>query len=134
MNRDDLLDDRMKKLNAEALEDFQLDDYTLKEKSLASPNIKIKWTRILAEEQKLLKVLDSKMDEYKKKLLDTKFDVNVAQFKKEIAIDGDEGIVKFKKAIENQKDVIRFVEGILKIAQGFGYDLKNAIDIVKLEQ
>lgn len=134
MNREDLLDERMKKLNADALEDFQLDDYTLKEKSLASPNIKIKWTRILAEEQKLLKVLESKMDEYKKQIMDTKFDVNVAQFKKEIAIDGDEGIVKFKKAIENQKDVIRFVEGILKIAQGFGFDLKNAIDIVKLEQ
>jgi hypothetical protein len=134
MNREDLLDERMKKLNSEAQEDFQLDDYTLKEKSLASPNIKIKWTRILMEEQRLLKVMEEKRDEYKRSILDTKFDVNVAQFKKEIAIDGDEGMVKFKAAIENQKDVIRFVEGILKIAQGFGFDLKNAIDIVKLEQ
>ena len=134
MNRDDLLDERMKKLNSEALEDFQLDDYTLKEKSLASPNIKIKWTRILAEEQKLLKLLEQKQDDYKRDLLSSKFDVNVADFKKKIELAGDDGMVKFNKAIENQKDVIRFVEGICKIAQGFGFDLKNAIDIVKLEQ
>lgn len=129
-----LLDDRISALNSEAVEDFQLDDYTLKEKSLASPNIKIKWTRILAEEQKLLKTIERARDDYKRKLYTEKFDIEVPQFKKDIAVDGDEGILKYKEALEAQKDVIRFVEGILKIALGFGFDLKNAIDIVKLEQ
>lgn len=133
MNRDELLSDRMKSLNQEAMEDFSLDDYTLKEKSLAAPNIKIKWTRILASEQKLLKAIEDKMDDYKRKLLDEKFDISVAQFKKDIEIEKDDGIKKFKKAIDDQKDVIRFVEGIVKIAQGFGFDIKNVIEIVKLE-
>lgn len=134
MDRSELLDKRMKELNAEAEEDFLLDDYSLKEKSLASPNIKIKWTRILAEEQKLLKVIEDKQEDYKRQLVSTKFDIEVPQFKKDIAIDGDEGMVKFKRAIDNQKDVIRFVEGIVRIAQGYGFDIKNCVDILKLEQ
>lgn len=134
MDRSELLDARMTILNAEALKDFQLDDYSLKEKTLASPNIKIKWTRILAEEQKLLKVIEDKMNEYKRQIVSEKFDINVAQFKKEIAIEADTGVIKFKRAIEDQKDVIRFVEGIVRIAHSFGFDIKNSIDILKLEQ
>ncbi len=134
MDRSKLLDARMQTLNEEAQEDFQLDDYSLKEKTLASPNIKIKWTRILAEEQKLLKLIESKLEEYKRALVSEKYDINVAQFKKELAIEGDEGVVKYKRAIEDQKDVIRFVEGIVRIAQGFGFDIKNCVDILKLEQ
>lgn len=129
-----LLDERIQRFNKEAVEDFSLDDYTLKEKTLASPNLKIKWTRILAEEQKFLKILEHKSEEYKNKLLSSKFDINLPDFKKHLAIDKDEGIASFKDTIDKQKDVIRFVEGILKIAQGFGFDLKNALDIVKLEQ
>ena len=134
MNRDELLDERMKNLNAEAEEDFQLSDFDLKETTLKAPNIKIKWNRILNEEQKLLKLLNDKMADYKRELLTTKYDINVANFKKELELEGDEGIIKFKKAVDDQKDVIRFVEGIVRISQGFGYDIKNVIDIIRLEQ
>jgi len=134
MDRKDLLDDRMHSLNAEAESDFHLDDYGLKETTLKAPNIKIKWNRILAEEQKLLKLLEKKSSDYRCQLMDSKFDINVAQFKKELEIEKDDGILKFKVAIENQKDVIRFVEGIVRISQGFGYDIKNVIDIIRLEQ
>lgn len=129
-----LLDNRMQKLNSEAELDFKLDDYSLKEKALASPNIKIKWTRILAEEQKLLKVIEQKLEEYRKSVLSSSFDINLAQFKKDIALEADEGVIKIKAAIDNQKDMIRFVEGVLKIAHSFGYDIKNCIDLLKLEQ
>jgi len=118
MNREELLDERMKTLNDEAQEDFHLDDYGLKETTLKAPNIKIKWNRILNEEQKLLKVIENKRDDYKRQLLDTKFDINCAQFKKELELESDAGVIKFKKAIGNQKDVIRFVEGIVRISQG----------------
>ncbi len=134
MNREKLLDERMKKFNSEAEEDFHLDDYGLKETTLKSPNIKIKWIRILAEEQKLLKIIEQKTSDYKRNLMDTKYDINVANFKKELELERDEGIIKFKTAIDDQKDVIRFVEGIVRIAQGFGYDIKNCIDIIRLEQ
>jgi hypothetical protein len=134
MEREDLLDERMKALNAEAEEDFHLDDYSLKETTLKAPNIKIKWTRILSEEQKLLKLLETKAADYKRGLLETKFDINLAQYQKELEIDKDTGILKFKVAIDNQKDIIRFVEGIVRIAQGFGFDIKNVVDIIRLEQ
>lgn len=134
MQREDLLSTRMKELNTIAEEDLKLEDFGLREKTLAAPNIKIKWIRIQAEEQRLLKLLEEKLDDYRRKLMSEKYNISIAQFQKELEIDKDDGVRKIKKAIEDQKDVVRFAEGVVRIAQGFGFDIKNAIDIIKLEQ
>lgn len=134
MEREELLSKRMHELNKMAEEDLKLEDFELREKTLAAPNIKIKWIRVQAEEQRLLKLLEEKLDEYRRKLMTEKYNISIAQFQKEIEIDKDDGVRKIRKAIEDQKDVVRFAEGIVRIAQGFGFDIKNAIDIIKLEQ
>lgn len=134
MTREDLLSKRMKDLADEAAEDFQLTDFNLKEKTLLSPNTKIKWVRILAEEQRFLSALEERMKEYKQKILDTKFNIKtVNDYKVNLDLEKDGGVKKINEAITEQKDVIRLVEGIVKIAQGFGYDIRNCVDIVKLE-
>lgn len=133
MDREELLSKRMHELNSMAEEDLKLEDFELREKTLAAPNIKIKWIRVQAEEQRLLKLLEERLDEYKRKLMSEKYNISIAQFQKEIEIDKDEGVRKFKKAIEDQKDVVRFAEGIVRIAQGFGFDIRNCIEIIKLE-
>lgn len=134
MDREELLSKRMHELNSMAEEDLKLEDFELREKTLAAPNIKIKWIRIQAEEQRLLKLLEERLDDYRRKLMTEKYNISIAQFQKEIEIDKDDGVRKIRKAIEDQKDVVRFAEGIVRIAQGFGFDIKNAIDIIKLEQ
>jgi len=134
MNRDDLLPERMKLLNNEALEDFRIEDFNLKEKTFEAPNVKIKWIRILAEEQRLLAVLDEKTEEVKAAIMKERFSMqSVNQFKKELELDKAPEMVKMKKAISSQRDIIRFVEGIVKVAHGYGFDIKNCVDIVKLE-
>lgn len=134
MTREELLTQRMQDITNEASDDFSLTDFNLKEKTLDSPNTKIKWVRILMEEQRLLTVLNDRMDQYKKELLEKKFNVDAPKFRVELDMEKDDGVAKIKHAIADQKDVVRLVEGIVKVAQGFGFDIKNCVDIVKLEQ
>lgn len=130
----DFEDPRIEEFTKKAEIDFSLTDFNLKEQALASPNIKLKWIRVLASEQKLLSVLQERLEEYKKKLLEAQFGhMDVPQFKKELDISKDTGVKKINNAINTQKDVIRFIEGIVRICQGFGFDIKNVVDLVKLE-
>jgi len=127
-------DPRIERLSAEAHEDFILSDMNLKEQALAAPNVKLKWIRTLSAEQKLLSALSEKLEEYKTKLIEAQFGkMEVPQFKKELDISKDLGIKKINTAIASQKDLIRFIEGIVRICNGYGFDIKNCVDMVKLE-
>ena len=55
-------------------------------------------------------------------------------YKARLAAESDPEIKKIKKAIEHQKDCNRFIQLVLEKNIGsFGFDIKNAVDMIKIE-
>ena len=40
---------------------------------------------------------------------------------------------EYKKEIDNQEDIIRLIDETQKLISQFGYDIKNALEVLKLE-
>ena len=129
----DLLSKRLLDINAQFVADFGISQLTIKEKTLETPALKAKWLMIYLEEKKFLnrlkEALSNKVNEY-------------------TAVHGREGIPKRKtedealkstdlqklrKALGEQEEIIEFLEGVVKISSGFNFDIKNSIDILKME-
>lgn len=128
-----LLSKRVLKFNALVLEDFKLNDLNIKEKSLACPGIKTRWLIQYLAEKKYLKTLESalkvKIDEYVEK----NGKPGIPKIKTRDEAKGDSDINKIKRAINEQYEVIEFLEGVVKIVSSLNFDIKNSIDLVKIE-
>jgi CRISPR/Cas system endoribonuclease Cas6 (RAMP superfamily) len=117
-----------------AQEDLELTELTIRDKALKEPAIKAKWGAIrFAEEAKL-----EKLERIKEQLID-KFteefghDLNMKRFEINAAVLKKDEIKRIDKAVNIQKQVISFVHEMIKTIYGFGFSVKNAIDILKLE-
>jgi hypothetical protein len=125
---------RLDKFHSELMDDVKLLEQNLHDRTLGAPAIKTKWIRISFEEKKLLK----RLHEHKK--------VKVAEY---ITAHGQKDIPKLKTdaeavksnevqkitaAIETQQEVVDYLEQIIKVVlSNFSFDIKNSLDIVKLE-
>jgi hypothetical protein len=128
-----LLSKRILEINEEFIQDCQLNEFNLREKTYECPGIKGKYLSILFEEEALLKKLQ-KMEEDEKEAYIVKFGKEgIPKFKLEAEAEKSEQLIKIRKAISNQKEVVRFCEGIYKIVSVFGFEIKNAIEYAKLE-
>lgn len=129
----DILPERVKELAIDFNSDLSLNDMNLKEKTLLCPTIKCKWSQINYEECHLLK----KMENIRATMVETYVSQfgqpGVPKFKTEQEAKLDDKIAKLDKGIEEQKDVVRFLDSVMKIALGFGYDIKSAVDMTKME-
>ena len=130
----DLLNPRIVEMAKEVEADFKLNQMNLTEQSMCCSSLKTKWIMIYHEETKMAK----KLDEAEKKAREdyvTKFgQPNVPKFKTEKEAETQELIIKIKKAKDDQTELVRFLDDILRnIVGGFGFDIKNSLDAVKLE-
>lgn len=129
----DIIPERVKELAVEFNSDMSLNDMNLKEKTLLCPTIKCKWSQINYEETHLLK----KMEQARMTLMENYVlsygQPGIPKFKTEQEAKQNDKIKALDKAIEEQKDVNRFLDGVMKIVLGFGFDIKSAVDMTKLE-
>ena len=126
---------KLEKLYNEAQEDFKLTQLNLSEKTKEMPAIKNKWIFLYTMEQKRL----TKMEETRDTMIEMFVQANSSQrggeFKAKLDATKQEDILALENKISNQKDVIRFLDLIMQNQiKTITWDVKNAIDHLKLEQ
>jgi gas vesicle protein len=126
---------KLDKLYAEYQEDFRVDQLNLREKALESPMLRVKWMHMLVTEEKLLRkmedALDKEIESYSKETLG----VNKHIYSAKLSANSSDTVIKIKKVIQEQKDIIRFLTlCVEKGISSYNFELKNIIDVLKLEQ
>ena len=129
----DKLPKRLVELQQEVIQDLELNDINLHDKSMKCPGIKCKWTQIFFEEEQVLKRLEEKLEKDIEKYIEEHGKMGIPKFKSEAEARKSENILKIEKAISHQKLIVRYLSDIVKIVNNFGFDIKNATDILKLE-
>ncbi len=115
----------------ELKEDLELSLSNLREKSLTTSSMKAKWVGYMAKEKEALQKLVSLRAEYQKNLL-SKNKGNNAFDKLKTATQEDETLKKIdatRKNIELSLEVI--AQAITSLSE-FSYNIKNAIEVIKL--
>lgn len=119
----------------ELKEDLSLSIMNIREKSFLISTIRSKWLMYLFKEKECLKKINQK----KKEILSDKFKndngKSLIKLKSEESIVQNSAIIqKLNKAIELYQDVINYIEYAMNILNDHGYAIKNAIEVIKLEQ
>jgi len=129
----DILNPRLMKFNEELLIDVKLTEMNIKDKTLACPGLKAKWLRLMFEERKLL----SRMQELKKQKIEEYVANhglhNIPKIKTIDEAQKSDEINKLEKTIFQQKELVDYLEQANKIMMNLNFDIKNAIDIIKME-
>ena len=122
------------------IEEFQkdvfLDIYNLREKSLMSSSIWAKWLSYLfLEKENKQRILAAKQKILEKKMQEAKNKNSLLKVKDEAAIsENDENIKKLNDLFSKTQDNIDYIERALGILSNFGFNIKNSIDLLKLQQ
>jgi len=127
------LNSRLEKYIKEFDEDVQLTISNIKEKSLMVSSYQSKWIRYYFQEKHLNQKLKDAKLEY------TKQHANKLSFKPTQTVmpqiqDQDQNIMKLNNEIKNSELCIEFIEKSMAVLEKMNFQVKNVIDIIKLEQ
>jgi hypothetical protein len=116
----------------EIVSDIQMDELTIKEKSMLVPIVKHKWvTRMMVHKVQL-----QKLENNKKQLIAKYASANPISLSKStldrIAKENPD-VQKIQELIDNVSLLIEYLEKVEKLTSSLTFDCKNVIDIQKLE-
>jgi len=116
-------------------QDVKLSEFNLREKSLLCSSIWAKWISYLfLEKENLQRIVDAKQKILKKKTSESKIQDSILKMKSEEKLaENDENIRKLNSLFKNTQDCIDYIERALNILNSFGFNIKNAIDALKLQ-
>lgn len=141
----DILPERLEKFIEEFEEDMKVTEVNIHDKTLLKPSIAAKWARYNFEEERYKKKLLASIEDLKKKISDQLFEkkknsiMNQTASSAMLNIEADKLLKKtsqyqeIKAQIDEQDELIRFIVEARQIVSQFGFDLKNSIDVLKLE-
>ena len=141
----DILPERLEKFIEEFEEDMKVTEVNIHDKTLLKPSIAAKWARYNFEEERYKKKLLASVEDLKKKISDQLFEkkknsiMNQTASSAMLNIEADKLLKKtsqyqeIKSQIDEQDELIRFIVEARQIVSQFGFDLKNSIDVLKLE-
>lgn len=118
-------------------EDLDVSILNLKEKSLRTSAIRSKWLIYLMKEKENLKKLKERKETLKALLIKSLSQENpsiLRQKTEDKILEGNKDLLEIDKAIETLKEVLVFLEYAWNILADFNYNIKNAIDFIRLEQ
>jgi hypothetical protein len=125
------------KIKQEIQEDLKLDRISLLEKQLMLPTIKHKWVARLIGYKKTKNTLTKKRKSLKEDALKTLSEQNLPNNLPKAAIDKKiENSDVFKKIDEELSEtelIIDYLEKVETICRSMTYDIKNAVELEKLE-
>lgn len=126
-----ILANYVKELNS----DVKITEFNLREKSLTCSSIWAKWISYLfLEKENLQRILDAKQKILKSKSSSSKLQDSILKMKSEEKLsENDENIKKLNVLFKNTQDCIDFIEHSLNLLSSFGFNIKNAIDSLKLQ-
>ena len=115
--------------------DLEINEMELRDKVLRAPGLKAKWIQIYYEELDYKEKLEEARDKIKEKYL-SKYGEDPSQPKFMInqKISDNADVKKIEKALKEQEKVVRYLNDINRnIWSGFGFEIKNILEILKLE-
>ena len=142
---ENILNEKLESYIKEFESDMKFDERNIHEKTLERSSIAAKWCRFSYEEEKYKKkILESveklkeqiaeKLYEKKKsKIVSQTIKDNMIKIEVEKLVKKSSQYLKIQEELKNQEDIIRFIMDARQIISQLGFDLKNAIDILKLE-
>lgn len=115
-------------------EDVKLSLRTLREKSLMCSSTWAKWLQYLyKEKENLQRISDAKKKVMQRKMAESKNVDSVLRMKSEDKIiESDETMRKLVELGKNTQTNIEYIERALGILQNFGFQIKNCIEVYKL--
>jgi hypothetical protein len=127
----------LRKYIEEITKDLQLDDFNIKESQMRLPARKHFWVARLMEAKikrnSLFRDKKGLKKEVVKKVISDS-PVRISQSAAESAAERHESISKLNESISEQDDIIEYLEKVEKIMGQMHWDIKNIIDINKMEQ
>jgi hypothetical protein len=117
--------------------DLLITDFNIKDIQLKLPSRKHFWAARLIDAKITLQSLHKKKKNLKKALV-TKIiaeaPVKLTQQTAEIAAESTEELTVITDSIKEYEFIVEYLEKVEKIMSGMGFDIKNIIEIQKLEQ
>lgn len=126
----------LEKYIAELENDVKLDELNLKDAALCLPARKAKWvSRLIIEKRNLHTLLQKKSSLITEAINEIKKEspVNLTYPTLEKAAEKHPIIVKINVEIDEIKDVIEFLEKVEKTVSSISFDIKNLVEIIKME-
>ncbi len=127
----------LKRYKEEIGADLIITDFNIKDIQLKLPSRKHFWAARLIDAKITLQSLHKKKKNLKKTLV-TKIiaeaPVKLTQQTAEIAAESTDELTQITDSIKEYEFIVEYLEKIEKIMAGVGYDIKNIIEIQKLEQ
>lgn len=117
-------------------QDVIIDELNLKEAALMLPAKKAKWVSRLMIEKNNYNDLYKKKDEIVKKVVEeirTESGVRLTTPTLERAAEKHPEVIRINEDIAIHKNVIDFLERVEKTMQSIGFDIKNLIELIKME-
>jgi hypothetical protein len=131
-----MITDLMQKYNDELTETLKIDEFSVKDISLKLPGIKHIWVSRLINAKSDLKKLESQRTEIINKLskhIQQESKVELSDLGAKKAAETQDIHQKVNTIIKDQEILIEYLEKIEKILSNMTWDVKNIIDLIKLE-
>ena len=126
----------LEKYYNELKNDLQIDEINVKEKTLMTPGIKHKWVKRLIDakiELRRQEELKSKTIYELNEKITKESQVALSPITIRKAVENTEAFKRIEENIEEQKIIVEYFERVEKVVNSLTYDLKNIIDVIKLE-
>lgn len=121
---------------AELKDDTIVNELSLKEKALMLPGLKAKWVARLITHKNTLTALEKKKKRVLKDLIPKVRESLPVKLNDNVIKDSAEStreVHDISEQIEQQKNIIDFLERTEKIMSSFSYDISNIVKVVQLE-
>jgi hypothetical protein len=128
----DIIDQYIDEMN----QDTMFDDFSLKDAQMKLPGIKHKWVgRLIRHKDNINKLQIKKktlISNISKRLID-EGDYKISQPAAEKACEKHESIININKEIKTEYLLVEFLEKCEKVLSSMTFDIKNLVEIMKME-
>ena len=142
---ENILNEKLESYIKEFESDMKFDERNIHEKTLERSSIAAKWCRFSYEEEKYKKKILESVEKLKEQIAEKLYEKkkseivsqtikdNMIKIEVEKLVKKSSQYLKIQEELKNQEDIIRFIMDARQIISQLGFDLKNAIDRLKLE-
>lgn len=127
----------LKRYKEEIGADLVVTDFNIKDVQLKLPSRKHFWAARLIDAKVELQNLQKRKKNLKKDLVSriiTEAPVKITQQTAESAAESTEELIAINDSIKEYELIIEYLEKVERIMAGMGYDIRNIINIMQMEQ
>ena len=115
--------------------DAELNAVNLKDKQYRHPTIRAKWWyRLRQHQRKVLDIQRSIEDVILAKTIKEQQLSKISERAVKQKLTSDLEIISMKRQLTEEMEVVDYIDGLMNILAGMGFDMKNLVEMLKMEQ